>query len=268
MAILLTPAENWSTDLDDDLKSEILSGKYRKFYHFAFARPLLAGHAFWYYIEEKYKRENVTYLLYLARVYKNLNRAFLQVAKKKFKDVLADFMEYEDEKYSKDISRRRNYPKGSEITSETISDKVDYFRFNVNPNKRNNSYAVVQYKRGQYRVLLNDGDKYKTLIKIGAKSNLGEIDPNMPLMAWDQKGTRLSVVYAEKGKIKLNIYDVVLNTSPTKRDLSQFFQVVQDVKYMFDNKTLLLSAVQNGHSDIFTYDIENEKDQADHQRYL
>jgi hypothetical protein len=252
-------AENWSTSLDDDLKSEILSGKYRKFYHLAFAKPVLAGHSFWYYIEEKYKRENVTYLLYLARVYKNLNRACLQVAKKKFKDVLADFMVYQDEKYNKDIQRRKNYPKGSEVTSELISEKVDYFRFNVNPNRRDNSYAVVQYKRGQYRVLHHDGDKYRTLIKVGAKSNVNEIDPNMPLMAWDQKGTRLSVIFNEKGKIKLNIYDMITKLSPLQRDLTEHFQLVQDVKYSFDNRTLLMSAVKNGYTDIFTYDIENEK---------
>ena len=67
--------ENWSTALDDELKSEILSGNYTKFYQFAYDKPLLAGHSFWHFIEEKYKKENVTYLLYLARVYKNLNRA-------------------------------------------------------------------------------------------------------------------------------------------------------------------------------------------------
>ena len=68
-------AENWSTEKDDELKSEMLSGNYSKFYNFAYKRPQIAGHAFWYYIEEKYKKENVTYLLYLATVYKNLNKA-------------------------------------------------------------------------------------------------------------------------------------------------------------------------------------------------
>ena len=102
--------ENWSTALDDDLKSEMLSGKYHNFYQFAFEKPLLAGHAFWYYIEEKYKRENVTYFLYLARIYKNLNRASQQITKQKFKDVLADFMDYETIKYEQDITRRKNYP--------------------------------------------------------------------------------------------------------------------------------------------------------------
>jgi hypothetical protein len=80
--------QNWSTDLDNELKSEILSYKYKNFYQFAFEKPLLAGHSFWYYIEEKYKKENTSYLLYLARVYKNLNKATQQVTKKKkFKNV-------------------------------------------------------------------------------------------------------------------------------------------------------------------------------------
>src|SRR6187397_3582736 len=34
-------AENWSTSLDDDLRSAMLSGKYSNFYQFAFDKPLL-----------------------------------------------------------------------------------------------------------------------------------------------------------------------------------------------------------------------------------
>ncbi len=40
-------AENWSAQLDDDLKSALLSGRYNNFYQFAHEKPLLAGHAFW-----------------------------------------------------------------------------------------------------------------------------------------------------------------------------------------------------------------------------
>ncbi len=253
-------AQNWSTQLDDDLKSEILSGKYKNFYQFAFERPQLAGHAFWYYIEERYQKENTTYLLYLARVYKNLNKASQQVTKtKKFKDVLAQFMTYQEDKYDKDISRRKNYPKGSEITSLTIGKRVDYFHFNVNPNKRNGSFAVAQYKKGQYRLILNEEDKDKVLLKFGSKSRLDQINPNYPMMAWDPKGTRLSVLYEEEGRIKLFVYDVITRVKPYKRDLTDLFDQVQDMKYMMNSGTLLLSAVKNGHSDIYSYQIENEK---------
>jgi hypothetical protein len=251
--------ENWNTTLDDDLRSEMLSGNYRNFYQFAFDKPILAGHAFWFYIEEKYKKENTTYLLYLARVYKNLNKACQQIAKKKFKDVLADFMDYEGTKYDKDVSRRRNYPKGTEITSVTIGKRTDYFHFNVNPNKRNSSFAVVQFKKGQYKLLLNEEDQDKVLLKFDVRSNGNEINPNYPMMAWDPLGKRLSVLYSEQGKIKLFVYDAVIKSTPYNRDLTTYFDQVQDIKYMLDYKRLVMSAVKNGHTDIFTYDIENDK---------
>lgn len=252
--------ENWSTKLDDDLKSEILSEKYKNFYQLAFERPQLAGHAFWYYIEERYKKENTTYLLYLARIYKNLNKATLQVTKKrKFKDLLEEFMTYQQEKYYEDIMRRKNYPKGSEITSVQIGKRKDYFHFNVNPLKKDYSFAVVQYKQGQYKVILNDGYKDKTLLKFGAKSKMDEINPNYPMMAWDPKGTRLSVLYEEQGRIKLFVYDVLSHRKPFKKDFTGIFEQVQDMKYIYSSQSLLMSAVKNGHSDIFIYNMDSEK---------
>lgn len=253
-------AQNWSPQLDDDLKSEILSFKYKNFYQLAFEKPLLAGHAFWYFMEEKYKRENTTYFLYLARIYKSLNRATQQVAKvKKFKELLSTFMAFEEDKYDNDIRRRKNYPKGSEITSVDVSKYIDYYHFNVNPNKKNSSFAVVQYKKGQYKLILDEDGSQKVLLKIGSKSKVGSINPNYPIMAWDPKGTQLSVIYEEEGKLKLFVYDVITRVKPYKRDLTTFFDQVQSMNYGYNNTSLLLSAVKNGRTDIFTYDIENEK---------
>ena len=248
--------QNWSPQLDDDLKNEILSGKYTTFYQLAFDQPLLAGHAFWYYIQEKYGKENTSYLLYLARVYKSLKRASQQVTKqKRFKDVLANFMQYEEDKYNDDISHRKNYPKGSEITDYTVGKRVNYFHFNVNPNKHNGWFAVVQYKKGKYSLILDEDGEEQTLLKFGVKTQQNSINPNYPMMAWDPKGTRLSVLYEQDGRLKLFVYDVITKIKSIKRDLTNDFDQVQDMKYMLTSQTLLLSAVKNGHSDIYTYDI-------------
>ncbi|MEP6712741.1 MAG: hypothetical protein ABJA37_10010 [Ferruginibacter sp.] len=251
--------ENWSTDLDDDLKSEILSSNYSKFSSLAFARPLLAGHAFWYYIEEKYKKENVTYFLYLARVYKSLNKASQQITKMKFNDLLKEFMQYQDDKYYKDITRRKAYPKGNYIDGFTISKRLNYYRFNVNPNKRNNSYVVTQFKKGIVRVILNDDFENKTLLKYGVRTYENETNPNYPLMAWDPKGTRVTVIYVQEGRLKLFVYDLITRIKQYKIDLTDKFDQVQDVKYNIDSRNLLFSAVKNGHTDIYTMNIENEK---------
>lgn len=252
-------AQNWSTELDDELKSEILSGNYSKFTRFAFEKPQLAGHAFWFYIEEKYKKENVTYLLYLATVYKNLNKACLQVCKKKFREVLSDFMEYQDDKYYKDIAKRKPYPKGNYIDGFAINNRLDYFRFNVNPNKRNNSYVVTQFKKGIVRVIYNDDFTNKTLLKYGVRSYKNEMNPNYPLMAWDPKGTRISVLYTKEGKLNLFVYDIITRIKQYKIDLTKQFDQVQDMKYMLNSNTLLITAVKNGHTDIYTLEIQNEK---------
>ena len=252
-------AENWNTALDDELKSVILDGKYRKFYQFAFEKPRLAGHAFWYYIEENYKKENVTYLLYLARVYKNLNRASMQVCKKKFKDVLADFMEFESEKYENDISRRKAYPKGQSIESFDVTTRKDFYRINVNPNKKNNSFALVEFNKGIVQLKLYEDFDESVILKYGIRSYMNETNPDYPLLAWDPKGTRLTVIYHEEGRTKLFVYDLVTRIKYPKLDITDQFQQIQDVKYMIDSRTLLLTATKNGHTDIFTFNLENEK---------
>lgn len=251
--------ENWSTTLDDDLKSEMLSGNYTRFSSLAYNRPLLAGHAFWFFIEEKYKKENVTYFLYLARLYKNLNKASIQITKKKFSELTAEFMEFEEEKYYKDIARRKPYPKGNYVDGFDISPRLNYYRFNVNPIKKNNSYVVTQFKKGIVRVILNDDFETKTILKFGVRTNETEMHPHYPMMAWDPKGTRISVIYAHEGKLKLFVYDVITRIKQFTVDLSNDFDQVQDIRYFLDSRTLLLSAVKNGHSDIYTYDIEKEK---------
>lgn len=251
-------AQPWSTEKDDELKSAILGGRYNSFYQFAFEKPLLAGQAFWYYIAEKYRKENVTYLLYLSRIYKNLNNACLRVCKKKFKDVLADFMQYEQEVYLKDNRQRRNQPKGTQVVAEDVS-KNDYFRFQANPNARSSTYAMVEFKKGQYAVkLMENFYDAKTLLKIGVRTNQGDINPNYPILAWDVKGTRLLCIYWEAGKTKMFVYDVLAKFKRYKQEIDGLDQVL-DANFMLDANSVVISGVKNGHSDIFTYKIEENK---------
>src|SRR6476469_9928602 len=250
-------AETWSTDLDDQLKSALLSGRYTNFYQFAFEKPTLAGHSFWYYIGNKYGRNKTTYLLYLARIYRNLNSASNRIAKKRFKDVLQDFMTEEAQLYYKDIRARRMVPKGQLSVSEETR-KKDFIRFNANPQPRSFTYAVVEFKQGKYQVVLHENfTSRKVLLTLGTRSREQEMNPNYPILAWDGKGTRLAVIYSEEGKNKMFVYDAVNRIKLNKQELHQFDQI-QDAKYMLNSNTLLLSAVKSGQTDIFVYNIDKQ----------
>jgi hypothetical protein len=250
--------EHWSPKLDDELKSALLSGDYNNFYQFAFEKPVLAGHAFWHYVGDKYGTSKTTYLLYLSRIYRNLNSASQKVTKKKFKQVLKDFMTDESQKYYKDIRGRRNVPKGQLSVTEQIG-KKDYIRFNANPQPRSFTYAMVEFRQGQYRVVLMENFlNRKVLLKYGVRANENEQNPSYPILAWDGKGTRLACIYWMKGKLRLFVYDVVNRIKIVKdQELHQFDQV-QDMKYMLDANTLILSAVKSGQSDIYVYKIDKE----------
>ena len=250
-------AEEWSTDLDNQLKNAMLSAEYKNFYQFAFANPLVAGHAFWYYIGNKYGKAKTTYLLYLARIYRNLNSATQKIAKKKFKDVLNDFMMEEPQRYYKDIRGRKIVPRGQLSVSLEIG-KKNYIRFNANPQPRSFAYADVEFKQGKYSVVFhpNFTDR-KVLLSYGTRSGEDEINPNMPILAWDNKGTRLACVYNKEGKNRIFVYDIVNRIKTVNDELPQFTQI-QDMKSMLDANTLIFSAVKSGQSDIFVYKIDKK----------
>ena len=250
-------AEPWSTQKDDELKSAMLNGDYTTFYHFAFAKPELAGHAFWRFIADNYKSENVTYFLYLSRIYKSLNSASLKICKQKLKYVLAEFMEKEQEKYYADIRRRRNAPKGSIVADMDVS-KSDYYRFQANPNPKNRNYVVVEFKKGFYSVQYFEDYESKSLLKKGVRTNEGDINPNYPILAWDVKGTKILCIYWESGKTKMFVYDVIANYKRNKQEITGFDQIL-DANFMLNENTLVLSATKNGHTDIYTYLINEQK---------
>jgi len=250
-------AENWNTTLDDDLRSSMLAGDYKTFYHFAFEKPMLAGHAFWKYIADKYGKSKTTYFLYLARIYRNLNNASNKIAKKKFKKMLQDFMVDVQQQYFKDIRGRRNTPKGQLSVTEEIG-KKDFIRFNANPTPKSFSYAVVEFKQGRYQVVLMENfvDK-KVLLKLGVRTREDLKHPNYPLLAWDGKGTRLAVLYSDEGKTKFFVYDLVNHNKLWQHEIEKFDQI-QDMKYMLDNNTLLFSGVRSGQTDIYVYKIDKK----------
>jgi hypothetical protein len=250
-------AENWSTELDDQLRAVMLTSAYNNFYQFAFEKPLLAGHSFWKYMADKYGKSKTTYFLYLARIYRNLNNASQKIAKKKFKKILEDFMQEMPQLYFKDIRGRRNTPRGQLSVSEIV-DKKDYIRFNANPVPRSYSYAYVEFNQGRYQIILMENFVNKiVLAKFGARSRDEQVHPNYPILAWDGKGTRLAVLYYDEGKTKFFVYDAVNHNKLWQHDVDKFDQV-QDMKYMLDNNTLVMSAVRSGQSDIYIYKIDKQ----------
>jgi hypothetical protein len=249
-------AQDWDADLDADLKAIILSGRYNDFNQFAFEQPTLAGHAFWHYVEMKYNKSTASYLLYIARIDRNLKKAVKQVLHQSYKDVTRDFMLYYQRAYLQDNRGRRQLVRGSIVTVKEISPKEDFYKFYPRPVGRNN-YVYVDFKKGIYRVYFYQGFYTPTLLyKSGVRMMKASVNPSYPQIAWDPKGTRIAVLYEKEGSLQLMLYDI---TDRLKSFFPMPFESVNSFSFLRDYNTLLLSAVKNGHSDIYTYNIATGK---------
>ena len=78
-------------------------------------------------------------------------------------------------------------------------------------------------------------------------------DYSYPLLAWHPSGEILAIIIETKGLIYLYLYN--LEEKKSEKILLQYFQKVLDFSYSQNGQLLVFSAVQNGQSDIFVYNM-------------
>ena len=245
-------AEPWSPDLDNQMKQAVMSGRYNDFNQLAQEQPALAGHAFWYYIENRYSKDKVSYLLYIARIDRSLKKACKQVLNQTFKNTLSSLWLWNQQRFQQDNRGRRQYTRGTPIVASEDNPDMDNYQFHPNP--KNSNYAEVEYKKGLYKVLLYQGYYNPTvLFRNGVRQLRSALNPDYPLLAWDPRGNHLAMLYEKAGTLQLMVYDVVTKTRIYEKIPK--LESITSMQYMLDFNTLLFSATRNGHSDIYTYNL-------------
>ena len=242
-------SEDWNTEIDNWVKDGILSGKFNKFNQLTGDEATYAGHAFWRYIAEKYGGSTISNIIYMAKVSRRLESGFLYVLGISFKNLQAESLSYYRELYEQSDSLRA-FPNESML--KRVKTQRMYSRLKLSPDGSNLVYAYNNY--GQYKVLmrnLNTG-KTKKLMKAGFRLE-DKVDYSYPLTAWHPSGKILSILVEKKGEIYL--YSYLKDEKKMEKVILYQFEKVLDMAYSTDGRSIVMSAVQNGQSDIFVYDI-------------
>jgi Tol biopolymer transport system component len=242
-------SEDWNTEIDNWVKDGILSGKFNKFNQLTGDEATYAGHAFWRYIAEKYGRSTISNIIYMAKVSRRLESGFLYVLGISFKNLQAESLSFYRELYGQSDSLRV-FP--NESILKRVKTQRMYSRLKLSPDGSNLVYAYNNY--GQYKVLmrnLNTG-KTKKLMKAGFRLE-DKVDYSYPLTAWHPSGKILSILIEKKGEIYL--YSYLMDEKKMEKVILYQFEKVLDMAYSTDGRSIVMSAVQNGQSDIFVYDI-------------
>lgn len=249
----------WDSELDNKMKDGVMSGKYKKFNRLSQKDAVFAGHSLWKYMGENSEAgtDIIKQIIIYTKLTRNYESAiYYTMDRKPFKQVQKEWYEYYRNLYSKEDENRKLPVVELKVKRRLApyiepqmkaGPKGDYVAFTTN---KNGKYKVwlVDTKKGRHRKILKGGLKYYQL----------ELDHSFPLIAWEPGGDRVGMIYEKKGKIILKRIDLVNN----KKEYIEFskFDKITGFDFSDNGRTIVLSAIRKGQSDIYTFDIPSRRE--------
>lgn len=243
-------AEEWSVEQDNFVRDGIMSGNYEKFNQLTGSDAVYAGHSIWNYISQKYGSNIIPNILYMTKISKNVESGFLFVLGVSFKSFAREWIDYYDKWYYKD-EHELQLPEQNKLFKNKNKKKI-FTEVVLSPDGK--TLACVTNEIGKSKVFLYDTEsrKSKVLMKSGQKLD-EKTDYSFPILAWHPTSKRLAIITEAKGKIFLYYY----NTDEKKFEKQRLFdfQKILSFSYSQNGKLLVMSAVINGQTDIFVYNL-------------
>lgn len=243
-------SSGWTVEDDSRMRDMILNNRYRNFNNLTGTEAHFAGKSIWNYVIETYGSSSVSNLLYMTRINRNIENGFVYVLGVPMNEIRDNWLNYYKELYTED-DKSRMLPPGKPIY--TLKKQGRYLsQVKVSPDGQ--QVAYVTNELGKYKIWLYDvrTKKRKRIAKGGYKSVNQTMDLSFPTLAWHPSGRYISAIKEKKGKLWLDYYTP---GKRIKRETNKFFYFdkVLDFSYSSSGSEIVLSALQKGQSDIFTY---------------
>jgi len=240
----------WDYELENRVKDGIVSGKYSKFVNLQDDDARYAGHSFWKYVADLYGVSIIPQILYITKINKNAESGFHYVLGNKLKELSIDWTAYYLGLYTT-TEDSAGLPDQGKILEKPKKRRV-YQNIKISPDGRMVAYVTNQ--KGQYKIWIHDEatDKQKRIYKRGER--LDQInDYSFPEIAWHPSSQIIGFVTEEKGELKFHIYNLETGQITTRNML--YFEKVLDLSFSPDARKLVISAVADGQTDIWVFDI-------------
>jgi len=241
----------WNIEADDELR-DLLSqrnGKYYDFEKFSEDYPKIAGHSFWYYLDQNYGKSSISNILYLTKINRNLESSFIYVLSQEFDEVVLEWRNFYEQKFSKEADVFEEY-QASEIKLKNKKHvPVSLLRLSPDGSKMIYVYNDI----GKYRIKLRDlaNDDEKELFSFGFRNSFQEADYEYPQVEWNPNGLQVSILYEERDKLKLRKI-ILSDRSFEEQEIPESIDRIYSFSYV-DTEDFVLSASDNGFSDLFSY---------------
>jgi Tol biopolymer transport system component len=250
-------AKSWDVEMDNKMKDALESNKRFKYNKLSQKDAVFAGHSIWKYLVERYGNELIANMVYITKLTRNYESAFIYVTNEDFKTVQKDYYDFYKNLYAKESSLLQDFPSASFKIKKRLA---PYIQPQMKASPKGNFLAFTTNKNGKYKIWLLDlkTGKLKKVFKGGIKYHQLIIDNSFPLLAWQAGGDKLAYIYERKAQIYLRIVDLVNKKEETIRFTK--FDKITGIDFSENGRSIVLSAIRKGQSDIYIYDIPTRKE--------
>lgn len=247
----------WNTDFENQLKDGILSGKLKDLTKLNVDDMAFVGHSVWNYVEEKYGTDAVANLMYLVKVNRSLDRGFMYVTGKNLAGFLEEWYYFYLDRYKKERTSFEALDSEKFIDVPYRKNEVIY-QTKLSP--KGDKIAYTTNEDGKWRVHIYDlkTKEDKIVFKGGFRTNTIITDLMNPLIDWEQRGNKLTMIYELRDNFFLRHYNLE-EAKLEKEEPIRKFQKIFNFSYAEDSKNLILSGMQKGQVDIFQYYMPSTK---------
>ena len=245
--------------MENELREGILSGRFSNLTKLSPEEMKLVGHSIWHYIEDEFGLDAVGNLMYLTKVNRSVEDGILFVTGMYQDKFLEQWYFSNLEKFKRE---QELYDQVEESNTLPLKKHKDFIKHQgkLSPDGKFFAYTINDLGRWKVAVYNFATEETKILRKGGFRTTSLETDLSNPLLAWEPKSKKLSVVYEKKDLFNLVHYLAEEEFKPEgKPEPMRKFQKVYDFSYAEDSRNILLSAMQMSQIDIFKYYIPTNK---------
>lgn len=253
--LILYLSNQWDYECEEILRDGIINNRFKRFSSIEGKESVVVGASIWRFIAESYGKEVIPNLIYLSQVSRNVESGISFVLGITIQSLLEEWKAHYYSKYNKinqgtfDIKNTENAK-----LKRTKKNRI-YTQYKTSPDGKNIIYCTNQ--TGQIKVYLYNKETQKRKRIYKADKKLERItDVSFPVVAWHPTSKIFMLVTEEKGDLFMKTYDLESGKFEDRPPIYQFEKIL-DLSYSPDGRKLLISAVQQGQTDIFVYNLSS-----------